>query len=228
MSAGWTAPGDWWSSAVDAVTEAVADRRDPAAAASRLGRQRAEAGVGLAETLDDLRQLAASGGLTGTELVDITSAAAIAWADVAVLSPGRGADDALTGLATTGYVRNRLAELYREAARTAGRVADDVALVVVGWRDGPGWTGIERSVRAADVLRTVFSGGETLARLQTARLLGVVPRDDALHTRVQNLRRLFDAGLPDAFVRVWIEPAPPTLAAAGWLIDDLVEGRAAG
>ena len=57
LAAGWTVPGDWWVPAVDAVAEAVGDGRDAAASCTRLGRARAEAGVGLEEAFADLAAL---------------------------------------------------------------------------------------------------------------------------------------------------------------------------
>lgn len=57
LAAGWTVPGDWWVPAVDAVAEAVGDGRDAAASCARLGRARAEAGVGLEEAFADLAAL---------------------------------------------------------------------------------------------------------------------------------------------------------------------------
>ena len=52
--ASWAHPADWWDPAVDALAEAVADGRDATVPAELLGVVRAQAGVGLAEGLDDL------------------------------------------------------------------------------------------------------------------------------------------------------------------------------
>jgi hypothetical protein len=50
----WKRPEAWWTPAVDAVTRAVADGRDAAAAVTQLGRERAAARTGLAKSVDDL------------------------------------------------------------------------------------------------------------------------------------------------------------------------------
>ena len=55
---GWSYPDDWWTPAVDAVTEAVVSDGDIAERCSRLGRARARAGVGMQETLDDVLAMA--------------------------------------------------------------------------------------------------------------------------------------------------------------------------
>jgi hypothetical protein len=57
LEAGWTVPGDWWVPAVDAVAEALGDGRDPTPCCVRLGRARAEAGVGVEEAFADLAAL---------------------------------------------------------------------------------------------------------------------------------------------------------------------------
>src|SRR5688500_2242933 len=50
----WLRPGDWYHPAVDALTEALSAGSSAAGAAARLGEVRGAAGVGIAETLDDL------------------------------------------------------------------------------------------------------------------------------------------------------------------------------
>jgi len=51
---GWGFPSDWHVPAVDAVCDALTSNADVWAAAERLGRQRADAGVSLAEALVDV------------------------------------------------------------------------------------------------------------------------------------------------------------------------------
>jgi hypothetical protein len=50
----WRAGPDWWTPAVDGVARAIADGRDPSAPLTQLGRERATARIGLAQTLDDV------------------------------------------------------------------------------------------------------------------------------------------------------------------------------
>lgn len=50
---GWTEE-DWWIPAVDTLTRAIVQGRAIEPACAQLGRERAEAGLGIRETLDDL------------------------------------------------------------------------------------------------------------------------------------------------------------------------------
>src|SRR3990170_418655 len=53
---GW-APEDWWVPGVDAVTRALVEGRAAPPAYARLGRERAEAGYGIRDTVADVRTL---------------------------------------------------------------------------------------------------------------------------------------------------------------------------
>jgi hypothetical protein len=53
----WLRPDDWYTPEVEAVAEFAADDADPRAALEALGRARGAAGVGLAETLADVKAL---------------------------------------------------------------------------------------------------------------------------------------------------------------------------
>lgn len=154
LQAGWTVPGDWWVPAVDAVAEAVGDGRDPSPCCARLGRARAEAGVGLDEAFADLAALhtvlgpGGTDGLTptrGAEAVcsaadaaglpavppGLLRALALGWAEVACAPGGTGGcEDPMTGLVTPAYLRTRLAEAYREAERRGSPASAASALLV--------------------------------------------------------------------------------------------------
>lgn len=225
LAGGWRLPRDWWCPAADALAEAVAEGRDPGPAASGLGRQRAAAGVGLAETLDDVWILCRIGALSPAAVAAVATAVAVSWSEVAVEPATRDCDDPLTGLATPGYLRIRLGELYREAGRSATAVGDTHALVVVGWRSGSNWTALGRPAVVAEAVRAVFSGGETLARLGLSHLVALVNRDAAMAERLGVLGRLLAARVPAAPVQVWLERLPRRATAADWLIDDLVTHR---
>ena len=98
---GWSYPDDWWSPAVDAVTEAIVTDGDVAERCSRLGLSRARAGVSMAETLEDVLALAR---LTRAlqshpshtfatpphpvDVVVLLKSAAVGWAEGAESGPG--------------------------------------------------------------------------------------------------------------------------------------------
>src|SRR4051794_41733366 len=107
-AAGWAFPQDWWSAPVDAVLESVLAGAPVEGPGQELGRSRAEAGVGIAEALDDVRVLARIHPqplLLPNLESDMLRAVAVGWAEHACL---RGADasceDPLTQLVTPGYL----------------------------------------------------------------------------------------------------------------------------
>ena len=223
LRAGWTVPQDWWVPAVEAVVEALVEGRDLAAPCGLLGRERADAGVGLDEALTDLAVL--PGRHARTDLP--VRALAAGWAEVACDPARTGVcEDPLTGLTTPAYLRTRLAETYREAARTGVPVACSSALVVVAVDpvDGSRLRTMSRLLLVADGLRDTFPGGETLAGTGPAHAAALVQRESELPARVVALReflseRLRQAGSPPA--RAWIESLPSSLAAAYQLLADL-------
>jgi hypothetical protein len=191
LGAGWAQPQDWWCLEVDAVCEAIAERRDLIGSFARLARARAEAGVGLGETLDDaaalysvLNEKAAPAAVVRT--------LAEAWVEVG-LEPLQLAtcEDPLTGLASAAHLRTRLAEVYRDAERRGQSVHATHALVVVptGLDGVVRWDGLRRRLALGECLRSVFSGGETLAVLGSSVVVGLVARSTLLAAMVESLRR---------------------------------------
>jgi hypothetical protein len=53
----WPRPGDWWQPAVDAMLRAIVRGKDVREPCARLGQARAEAGLSLGQTIDDLAAL---------------------------------------------------------------------------------------------------------------------------------------------------------------------------
>jgi hypothetical protein len=223
---GWRHAADWWVPEVDGLVEALVTVGDALAACARLGRARAEAGVGLPEALDDLcalyLQLPAGGPPPG-----MVRALTESWAETVVAAASRAAtcEDALSGLATAAYLRTRLAEAYRAAEHAGRNVADDHILLVVDLSgdpvpvrlDGPpaaGWDGMLLRLSLGDRLRAVFPGGETLAAVGGATVIGLLPRGPQVQHGVERLRAelLAEDGLPKC--RVWLEALPRTLPAA--------------
>jgi hypothetical protein len=232
LAAGWPFPSDWGVPAVDAVCEAAAEGRDPAHALSLLGQARAESGAGLDETLCDLAALytvvraigcddpAPEQDPTGVDAVPtgLVRATALGWADVAAgeLASARPVDE-LTGLATAGYLRVRLGEVYAHAGSAGGRVDDAYVLVMLALdlsRTG-GWSRLVPMLLAAEAMRSVFDSGETLALAGPSVAVALARRDELLALRTKRLRRVATARLAtdsDAAragpVRVWVERLP--------------------
>jgi hypothetical protein len=234
VAAGWAHATDWWCAEVDAVTESVADGADLTEPIARLARSRAETGVGLGEALDDLCSLYEVLPLGAPPAV-LVRVFAEAWADVGV-EPIRSAtcEDPLTGLTSAGYLRTRLAEIYRESDREGRSVSSTHALVVVstGAHGAVRWDGLLRRLALGECLRSVFSGGETLTALGSSAVVGLVTRTPLLTGMVESLRRRLgdsDAGIDveDASPggggasRVWVEGLPDALPDAYELIEDL-------
>ncbi|WP_433870029.1 hypothetical protein [Saccharopolyspora sp. CA-218241] len=207
LAAGWPFPGDWPGGAVDAVCAAVvtgAGGLVPLLA--DLGAARAEAGVGLAGALDDLAAFhaaSAPGAPAGLDLDAVPNwmvrALALGWAEVTARHAiGREVRDPLTGLATPGYLRTRLHEVYRWA-RAAGRTpADEHALITVSLRVPDHGHGYPRSmgmVLVAEVLRAVFDAGETVALLRASTAAVLAPRDRTLGVRCARVRHLAERKL---------------------------------
>lgn len=179
IAAGWRFPSDWGVPEVDAVCLSAIRRGDLAGALSSLGRARAEAGAGLDETLTDLAALHAV--LTNVEVKDgliatdpnaaptnLVRAAALAWAD-ASFGELRNVEttENLTSLATHAYLRTRLGEVYRAAARSGVSAAETHAMLVVtlDLSGVTGWPRLMAMVLVADALRETFDGGESIAIL---------------------------------------------------------------
>jgi hypothetical protein len=249
LSAGWAQPHDWACAEVDALCEAIADRGDVPGGVARLGRARAEVGVGLGEALDDV---AALYGVLNQKAAPapMVRALAEAWAEVG-LEPLRvgTCEDPLTGLTSAAYLRTRLAEVYREAERGGESVHATHALVVVptGLDGVARWDGLLRRLALGECLRSVFSGGETLAGLGSSVVVGLVARTPMLAAMVQALRRrLAEASVGTAVPggahrgdvrgargpvvgvvgdgeppRVWVEGLPEGLLEAYAVLEDL-------
>lgn len=238
---GWSRSGDWWVPEVDALAEAVAstDSVGPAdatgwlPACDRLGRARADAGVGLGETLDDVcalwRLLPA-----GAPPLPVVRAVAEAWADAGLCQLATTTcEDPLTGLATAGYLRTRLAEIYREAERAGTPVPDSHALLVVAAEppaadpDNPddggatGWRMLRHRLAVGVCLRTALSGGETLAALSATSAVCLVGRGPQLPPMLTGLRHGLTTHAALRPVRVWLEPLPPKLDEAYALLKEL-------
>ncbi|WP_307795931.1 GGDEF domain-containing protein [Amycolatopsis sp. 195334CR] len=203
LAAGWRFPSDWALPEVDIVCAAVVGGTPPEVALAGLGRARAAAGAGLAETLADLAALHAvlaqpdcAEGLvvpnvdaTPSNLLRVT---AVAWADVALDQLAKAeVTDPLTSLPTAAYLRTRLAEVYREATRRGEPASMDHMLLVVtmDFSALAGWPRLTGMILVADAVRQVFDGGESVAALGPSTVAVLLRRDGGIAQRGVLLRR---------------------------------------
>ncbi|GAB3452853.1 GGDEF domain-containing protein [Actinophytocola sediminis] len=198
IAAGWRFPSDWGLPEVDAVCSAVVLDGELTDVLAGLGRARAESGAGLDETLTDLAALHAvltddsdDGGLIATDPdaapATMIRAAALAWADSSCGElRNAGATENLTSLSTHAYLRTRLGEVYRQAARASVPVMQRYSLlaVTIDLSTVTGWSRLMAMVLVADVLREVFDGGESVAVLGPSVAVVLAEREPALSDRV--------------------------------------------
>ncbi len=221
---GWVFASDWHDPAVEALCEACLRGDNLWPAAERLGCARAAAGASLGETLADVDGLTAV--LPGIATDVIHRAVSLGWADQ-MTEPAVAVLDPLTGLVSPDYLRTRLGEVYRAADIAARKVSARHALVVVRMNltDRTGWDRVTPLILAGDAMRTVFDGGQSLARLADHMAVVLTEREAMLARRASLLAGIVgDRGArdgPDARPRVWIESLPDSLPAALKLIGAL-------
>jgi GGDEF domain-containing protein len=117
---------------------------------------------------------------------------AVAWADAALDQlASTEVTDSLTGLPTSAYLRTRLGEVYRQAARRDRQPAEDHTLLVVSadFSSLGGWSRLSCMILIADVLRTVFDAGESAACLGPSVVAVLVARDGEIASHAVLLRR---------------------------------------
>jgi GGDEF domain-containing protein len=213
----------------EAVGEALVAATDTRPVCAVVGRDVARDGAALGEALDGLR--------TTFDLVmgiepDFASveALSVAWSEATLqFLHELSCEDPLTGLASFAHLRTRLDELYREAEQTGESVSTAYALVVVEMaaadlrrRAEHQFTRALHLVQVTEMMRAVFAGGETIARLSPDRAVAVVRRLPSLGSSVAMVRELLgDVDLGSTDVRVWIEGLPPTADSATHLVDEL-------
>jgi hypothetical protein len=260
LAAGWRIPGDWDSEAVDQVLAACRNRAQvpgeaglaavragtlPAACAG-LGRSRAQAGVGIAETIGDLGALFAvlgwgeggrAGLLAGGEEgragllgagtggepeppLRLIGAAAEGWAEECAWQLTQdGCEDPLSGLATVPYLRTRLAEVYREAGQDGNSPAETHRLLVVGLPRRPDpWRRLAVPILIGRDLRAAFPGGETLSLARAGPAIALVAARHDLPLRYARLRRNIQATFG---TQTRMTPLPGRLPEALRLVDEL-------
>jgi len=225
-ASGWAFPSDWHVAAVDAICEAVTVAADIWAAAERLGRERASAGVSLAEALVDIDSLATITHPRYTE--PLRRAVSLGWAD-RITTPPSSVEDPLTGLATPQYLQVRLGEIYRAVDSSAEPAPFPWALIVVrlNLTGQQGWQRTLPMILIGDAMRQVFDTGQSLALLGESAAAVLSERDPQLARRARLLSSFITAQLnadPQIRVRppsVWIEGLPTTHGGAIKLIAEL-------
>lgn len=196
IAAGWRYPSDWALPEVDSVCASALVKADLADPLAELARARATSGAGLDETLLDVaalhavlsdpRLVAANPDAVPARLLRMT---ALAWADVSNLEIARTeVRESLTGLTTSAYLRTRLGEIYRRAARDRMPVTHVLLTVGIDLSEVIGWSRLMAMVLAADVLRQVFDGGESLALLGPSVAVVLTERDKDLAMRSSRAR----------------------------------------
>lgn len=243
LASGWLASDDWHTRAVDAVTKAITSdaERDVVLACGRLGRSRAEAGIGIAETIEDLAALFAVRDGIAPPLHHLT-AACVGWAEEGLARQAQGrCEDPLTGLTTVPYLRTRLAEIYRDADQAGTSPARTHRLVVVQMsrqvsqhdqhdvHDQPDrpdpWRRIAQAIMLGHDLRAAFPGGATLCgnpQLATGDgpAIALVRARDDLPARYAKLRRTVRVRLTSG-AQIRMAPLPARLTEALRLVDEL-------
>jgi hypothetical protein len=232
LATGWRMPDDWDSEAVDEVLAACRNRALArgevgraavgasalTAACAGLGRSRARAGVGIAETIDDLAALFAV--LGGDPPLRLVGAIAEGWAEESVSQFAHvGCEDPLSGLATLPYLRTRLAEVYREAEQGGTSPAETHRLLVVGLPRRPDpWRRLALPILVGRDLRAAFPGGETLSLAKPGPAIALVPARRDLPLRYARLRRNIQAAFG---TQIRMTPLPGQLTEALRLVDEL-------
>ncbi len=229
VTSSWSESCDWWTSAVDAVTDALTDGRpDARAACETLGRQRAEAGVFLDEARADIRMAARVAGLNATATAELVDGLTIGWVEHAMdgffAAPCM---DPLTELASVPYLLTRLDEVRAEARMHGEQVELTHAFAVV--KTGPTKDAVERETHMITVqvaLRAAFPGGVTLARIGPNCAAALVPSSDplVLSSSLSVLQSELDAATGEGRLprtRIWIERLPHDRSAMPALLREL-------
>lgn len=183
------------------------------------GRDLADAGVSLGESIEGLRSTTRLVGRRDPSF-DEMRALSVAWSESTLgYLHSLSCSDPLTGLSTLAHLRQRIADLYRDSRDDARRHA--LVVTEVGRPAGlDRLASSRRLILLGSAARTVFSGSESIGQVGPSRVVVVADRDDALAPRVSLLRRMVE----DRSDRVWIEGLPSSDASAVRLLDELARG----
>lgn len=230
VEAVWLRPGDWYHPAVDALAEALTSGSSPVAAAGRLGEVRGAAGVGIAETLDDVALLYELAALEPS--LDVIRSLCEGWAAAVEAVPVQASViDAESGLPTLEYLAVRLQETYGAARKHAHHafVTHCLVLVDVATEDLPPWRRMARSAAMGRALSTALVPGHPMASLGGGAFAVLVARDWDLGETVRRMRDQVNENAAALQItellrqppRIWIEPLPETHQRAVDLLNHL-------
>ena len=228
LTSSWPGNTEWWTSAVDAVSDALTHRRgDVRAAGEALGRQRAEAGVYLDEARADIRAAARAASLRALPTADLVDAVTVGWVnrilDDVFATP---VVDTLTELVPAQYLATRIGELWAEARLLDEPVQDTHTLVIV--KAAPVRHPIERETHLITIqmaLRSAFRGGETLARVGRTTAAALSLRaSERLRPSLAVLRAELGIAMDERrlpLTRFWLESVPREPDALAALLREL-------
>ena len=226
----WLRPGDWYHPAVDALTEALSAGASTLAAASRLGEVRGAAGVGIAETLDDVAVLFR---LVGRDPgLEVVRALCEGWSGAIEAAPVQAAcTDPESGLPTLDYLGVRLGETYGAAGKHAHYAFHTHCLVLidVATQDLTPWRRMARSAAMGRALTSAMAPGHPMAALGGGAFAVLAARDWDLGEAVRRMRAQVNEQAATLQItdllrqppRIWIEPLPETHERAVELLNQL-------
>ena len=213
----WLHPGDWHAVAASDLVRAVVLSNEVLPAASLLGAERAQQGVGIAESLHDLAVLFE---LVGEQPpLPVISGFAASWVEVTTAGLlSTSTVDPLTGLLTLDYLLPRLRELYAAAAAGREPTGQRCLIVIDRCENAPsGWRRVMHDARVGRVLRTVLDRGETNSLLPSGVFVSLAYRDDALDESVVRIQRALSDDSGDV-ISVHVERLPATIVEAEELL----------
>lgn len=227
----WLRPGDWYTPAAEALVEALEARLDTAPAAFRLGQARSGAGVGITEAIDDMAVLFRAAGYESAPIRSIR-ALCEGWTEGSTGAPNAPSmTDAESGLGTTEYLTQRLAEVYGASQRHGKSVTDTHALVMVDVTvaENDPWQRMARNAAVGQALKGAYGEGHPMARMGDGLYAVLVERGETLGTGIAHLRdHISDRALAMRVgnlmrqpPRVWIESLPGSHTYATELLDSL-------
>lgn len=197
---------------------------DIASVAHEVGASAANFGSPLQEVLDQLERAYARSG--EKPAYDVVKALTVSWSEAALAHHHQmSCEDPLTALSTLAHLRSRLGDLYRGAERDSVTVGDCHALIVVEMPGSESANLLDASLamlEAAEAMRTVYNGDETIAQVGTRRAAALVARartDRSTLELLQILIRRQSRGAAEP--RLWIESLPRNAAGIGWLLTEL-------
>ncbi len=212
----------------EALADALDGENSLISVALEIGRRTARDGASLDDVLANLRTTYQCI-LDGVEPpFEVTRALSGAWADASLsYLHAISCEDPLTGLASLAHVRTRIIEIYREAARvgTQGPPAHALLVVEIRWSDSSSarLDRLLQMIDVAEIVRSFYTGDETVGQLNGSRAVAVIRRDDRIFDSMGNLLSLLRRWEAKTGVgtRLWIEGLPASASSAEILLDEL-------